>query len=224
MALKAIGFDIDGTLYPDYRARLRSLPFFLAHFRIILAFSRTRHRMRLDQINPVMEENAGEMETVYFARQLGRTADEAREIRNRILYKGWEKYFKGLKIYPDVRDSLMRLKDAGLKLAVLSDFPVGRKLEYFGLEGIFDVILGFPDSGRLKPRSEPFLMMADNLGVNPKEILYIGNRLDYDVRGAESAGMRGALIGPPGRKAPSDVRTFSDYRHMAESILSEVVK
>jgi hypothetical protein len=42
------------------------------------------------------------------------------------------------------------------------------------------------------------------------------------VRGAEKAGMRGALIGPPGRKAPPGVTTYADYRHMAEIILAEV--
>ncbi|RKX80325.1 MAG: HAD family hydrolase [Spirochaetes bacterium] len=224
MALKAVGFDIDGTLYPDFRARWRSLPFLLAHFRTILAFSRTRHLMRENHSAREFDGDIGDLEVEYFAGERGCSLEEARDIRDRILYKGWEAYFRGMIIYPDVRESLEKLKDAGLKLAVLSDFPVGRKLEYFGLEGIFDVILGFPDSGRLKPRPEPFMAMAEGLETDPKEILYIGNRLDYDVRGAENIGMRGALIGPPGRKAPSDVTKFSDYRHMAGSILSEVVK
>ena len=64
--------------------------------------------------------------------------------------------------------------------------------------------------------------MAGMLGVNPGEILYVGNKLAYDVRGAENAGMSGALIGPPGRKAPRGVITFSDYPRMADYILSEV--
>lgn len=224
MALKAVGFDIDGTLYPDYQARWRSLPFFLLNMRTILAFSRTRHIMRINHPDSKNIENAGELEVKYFAGERGCSLEKARDIRDRVLYKGWEKYFRNVRIYPDVRESLLKLKNAGLKLAVLSDFPVGRKLEYFGLEGIFDVILGFPDSGGLKPHSEPFLMMAEDLNIKPDEILYIGNRLDYDVIGAENTGMRGALIGPPGRKAPDDVTTFSDYRHMVDSILSEVVK
>ncbi len=224
MALKAVGFDIDGTLYPDYRARWRSLPFLLGHFRVILAFSRVRKLMRVESSGRENIEDSTEKEVSLLAREIGCTLHKARDIRDRILYKGWEVYFRGMKIYPDVRESLEKLKDAGLKLAVLSDFPVGRKLEYFGLEGLFDVVLGFPDSLRLKPRPEPFHLMAEKLETDPEEILYIGNRLDYDVRGAENAGMRGALIGPPGRKAPSDVTKYSDYRHMTGSILSEVVK
>ncbi len=180
--------------------------------------------MRLETDDFEGTENAGDMEVSIFAEERGCSLEKARDIRDHILYRGWEKYFRGMKIYPDVRKSLLKLKASGLKLAALSDFPVGRKLDYFGLEGIFDVILGFPESGRLKPRPEPFLLMAEKLKFNPDEILYIGNKLDYDVRGAENAGMRGALIGPPGRGAPMDVTKYFDYRHMTESILSEVVK
>lgn len=216
MAIKAVGFDIDGTLYPDFRAHLRSMPFFLSHIRIILAFARTRGLMR------ETEDDFDESEAKIFAGELGCDLEKARKIRDRIIFKGWEARFCGMKIYPGVRDALIRLKAAGLKIAALSDFPVGRKLEYFGIEELFDVILGFPESRRLKPRPEPFLVMTERLGLNPDEILYVGNKLDFDVRGAENAGMRGALIGPPGRKAPRGVTTFTDYRHMAESILSEV--
>ena len=46
MAIRAVGFDIDGTLYPDYRAQWRSIPFFLFHARSVLAFSRTRRILR----------------------------------------------------------------------------------------------------------------------------------------------------------------------------------
>ena len=216
MALKAVGFDIDGTLYPNPRGHWRALPFFLSNLRIILAFARTRRIMR------DTEDDSGDSETRIFAAELGFGLEKAGLIRDRIVYGGWEARFRGMKIYPGVREALLRLKDAGLKTAALSDFPVGRKLEYFGIADLFDVVLGFPESGRLKPRPEPFLAMAERLGVAPHEILYVGNKLDYDVRGAEKAGMRGALIGPPGSKAPPAVTTYADYRHLADSILSEV--
>ncbi len=216
MAIKAVGFDIDGTLYPNLRAYKRSIPFFLRNLRIIIAFAATRKIMR------ETEDDSDASEAKIFAEKLGCDLDKARKIRDRIVFKGWEAHFSGMKIYPDVRDALLRLKAAGLKTAALSDFPVGRKLEYFGIEDLFDVVLGYPESRRLKPRPEPFLVMSEHLGVRPEEIIYIGNKLDIDVRGAENAGMRGALIGPPGRRAPDGVTTFTDYRHMAESILSEV--
>ena len=224
MALRAVGFDIDGTLYPDHRAQWRSLPFFLLHMKTVLAFSRTRKMMREFSEDEELAANPAEAEVRIFAVERGLSEAAARDIRDRILYQGWERYLRGMRIYSGVRDALKRLKESGLKLAALSDFPVGKKLEYFGLADLFDVIIGFPESGRLKPRPEPFLLMAERLDVEAADIIYVGNRLEYDVHGAEAAGMRGALIGPPGRKAPPDVMKYRDYRHMADSILSEVTK
>jgi putative hydrolase of the HAD superfamily len=87
---------------------------------------------------------------------------------------------------------------------------------------LFDVVMGYPDSLRLKPRPEPFLEMARRLDVKPESILYVGNKLDYDVFGARNAGLRGALIGAPGRKVPSNITFYRDYTQLADDILSEV--
>lgn len=222
MAILGVGFDIDGTLYPDHRAHLCSIPFLLSHPRAVFAFSKTRRTMRERSDDAFMGGNPGEIEAEIFAEKLGCGLDEARDIRDRIIYSGWEHSFRNVRPYEGVREALLRIREEGIKLAALSDFPVGRKLSFFGLDGLFDVVLGYPESVRLKPRPEPFLLMAEKLSLAPENIIYVGNRLDYDVRGAENAGMRGALIGPPGRKAPPDVTTYHDYRHLAESILSEV--
>ena len=163
-----------------------------------------------------------EYEVQVFAQELGCDTEQARKIRDERIYSGWERVFRSVKPFPGVRESLEQLKDAGLKLAALSDFPVGNKLRYFGLEDLFDSIIGFPESGGLKPAPEPFLAMARDLSADPADILYVGNKIKYDVHGSEEAGMRGALIGPPGRKAPPEILAYRDYRHLAESILSEV--
>ena len=60
--MKLLLFDIDGTLYPDFRARWRSLPFLLAHFRTILAFSRTRHLMRENHSAREFDGDIGDLE------------------------------------------------------------------------------------------------------------------------------------------------------------------
>jgi putative hydrolase of the HAD superfamily len=198
--------------------------YFIRYMRIISAFSRTRRAMRDRQADKLLDGDAGEAEAAIFAEELGCSPEKAREIRDRVVYQGWEACFKGMKPCRGVREALLSLKKAGLKLAALSDFPVGRKLEYFGLDDLFDITLGYPDSRRLKPRSEPFLLMAERLGVLPGEMLYIGNKLDYDVRGAENAGMRGALIRCSGRGAPSVVTVYKNYRQMADRILCEVKK
>ena len=171
MALRAVGFDIDGTLYPDSRAMRRSTFFFLGNIRSVMAFSRTRKAMR----NPGQNHDGGgdvsELEVRIFARELGCDTEKARRIRDERIYSDWERVFRKVKPYPGVRESLLQLKKAGLKLAALSDFPVGKKLRYFGLEDLFDSIIGFPESGGLKPGPEPFRAMARDRAAEPADIL-----------------------------------------------------
>ncbi|HBG35762.1 MAG TPA: HAD family hydrolase, partial [Treponema sp.] len=40
--IKAIAFDIDGTLYPNWRLNIRVLPYFLKNIRFFLAFKKVR--------------------------------------------------------------------------------------------------------------------------------------------------------------------------------------
>lgn len=189
-----------------------------------MAFARTRKVMRSSQISDACDVDLDGTELAVFAKELSCDIEEARNLRDELIYRGWEKYFQGMKIYPEVSNSLRKLKDTGLKLAVLSDFPVGRKLEYFGLEGIFDAVLGFPESGRLKPHREPFIRMANRLNVEPGNMMYVGNRLTYDVQGSQNAGMRGVLIASSRFRVPREVITYSSFPRLTESILSEVTK
>ncbi len=220
--MKAIGFDIDGTLYPEYRIRWRALSYFLRHIRLLVAFARTRKRMRSGQVSETYDVDG--IEIAVLAKELGCGIEKARKLRDRLIYRGWEKYFQGMKLYPGVSSSLRKLKNAGLKLAVLSDFPVGRKLEYLGLEGIFDVVLGFPESGQLKPHREPFVRMANRLNVDPCNMMYVGNKLAYDVWGSENAGMRGVLFASSRHRVSLGVTTYTSFPQLTESILLEVTK
>jgi 4-nitrophenyl phosphatase len=45
-----------------------------------------------------------------------------------------------------------------------------------------------------KPAPTMFLVAAEMLGVAPQHTLMIGDRLDTDIAGANSAGMPGALV------------------------------
>jgi len=224
MVLRAVGFDVDGTLYPNNRAFWRSILYIIRHIRAISAFSRTRRIMREQEEDQAMAGDASETEIGVFAQQLRCSPERAERIRRGIIYSGLEKCLRRLKTYKGVRESLISLKKAGLKIAALSDFPIGRKLQIFGLDDLFDVALGYPETLRLKPRPEPFLLMARKLGVLPEEILYIGNKFHYDVRGAENAGMRGALVGPVTRHVPQGVTSYANFQDLAERILFEVKK
>ena len=226
--LKAVAFDLDGTLYPNYRLYSRVLPSFLLNPFFYGAFMEARRRLHSDH------NDSSEQGTSFYDRQasvmaelLGKTMEQTRLKLERLVYRGWEKYFTGIKIFPRLKETLFALKEAGFRLAVLSDLPPVQKLSLLGLEGFFDVVLSSEETGALKPSGVPFNVLARELNLEPGEILYIGNSLRFDIKGAKSAGMKAALIRRsvfstgyvPGRSINTADFIFRDYRQLQDYIL-----
>ncbi|ELZ99003.1 hypothetical protein C440_01565 [Haloferax mucosum ATCC BAA-1512] len=66
------------------------------------------------------------------------------------------------------------------------------KLDSLGLDGAFDVVVFAGDMPRRKPHPDPFDRALDALGVAPDSSLYVGNSLEFDVGGAQRAGLDAA--------------------------------
>jgi putative hydrolase of the HAD superfamily len=62
-------------------------------------------------------------------------------------------------------------------------------LEAFGLAQHFDVIVFSEEVGFRKPQPEIFLYALAQLGVEPENAMFVGDRLDTDVQGAAQVGM-----------------------------------
>jgi putative hydrolase of the HAD superfamily len=220
--LGAVAFDLDGTLYPNYRLNFRLIPFALREFPLLLALGKARNRLRgrgCPRESLLPGEDYYTAQARLMAAQLGKpdTAEMRKKVE-RLIYRGWESHFTRIKLYPYVRETLDKLRQAGLKLALLSDFPPEEKLRALGLEGVWDLVLCSEVLGALKPDPLPFECLAQGLGLEPSRILYVGNSLAYDVRGAMNAGLRAALISPwKGRRGAGFV--FFDYRKLAQYVL-----
>jgi putative hydrolase of the HAD superfamily len=124
-----------------------------------------------------------------------------------------------------VIETLKALKEAGVKLGLLSDFPPEVKLENLGLAGLWDTVLCSEASGCLKPSPLPFLELAKNMGYPPEEMLYVGNSFRYDVVGSQKTGMKAAWVvsrlkARSVKKAPKGVFVFSDYRQLRDYVLT----
>jgi putative hydrolase of the HAD superfamily len=213
MSVKAVAFDIDGTLYPNRSMYFHSIPFYLTHLKLVRAFSQIRKDIRL--INPV--EDFSVLQAELLGEKLSLPPKEANRIVEEIFYGEWENIFRKVRPFPGVRELLLSLRERGLKTATLSDFPVGNKLDYFGLADCWDVTMASHESGYLKPSREPFLELARRLDLKPEEILYVGNNSAYDVIGSRAAGMMSAHVTPPWKKGhPKADFQFSRYSQLNE--------
>ena len=106
--------------------------------------------------------------------------------------------------HPDAAGALTRLAGAGLTLAALTNSPleVARdQLEHAGLAGSFAAILSADDVHALKPRPEPYHLVAEHFGVPVAEVRLVAAHA-WDVSGALAAGCAAAFVRRAG-KVPS---------------------
>ena len=99
---------------------------------------------------------------------------------------------------PDITDTLNKLTQAGLKLGIISNTFVNacsldKHLAKEGLLDFFEIRLYSYQFTFRKPDRRIFLEAARQLDEHPENIIYVGDRLDKDIRGALKAGMRPVL-------------------------------
>jgi putative hydrolase of the HAD superfamily len=233
-AFDAVGFDIDGTLYPEIVMYLCGLPAFLRDPVLMSTFGKMRRDIRSIQDADETRLDFMELQARQVLLRLGRETDaqSLERMRDRInshIYRMWEKSFSMIRPYQGVRELFRRLKEAGIHIALLTDFPPGVKPRALGVAQYVDHILCAEDTGRLKPDTAPFTAMAESFGITDfARILYVGNSYDKDIIGAKAAGMQTAFIMRSKRKADrmhterthgaADV-IFSDFSQLAELML-----
>jgi putative hydrolase of the HAD superfamily len=216
----AVAFDLDGTLYPEYRLNVRLLPFLLRHWRLLVAFGKARDRIRSEQEESPSAFRADfyEYQARLVAERLNAPPNRIGESIERLIYRGWEPHFLHVRLFPHVRELLAELGAARLKLGLLSDFPPQAKLKNLGIADRWDAVVCSEAVGALKPALRPFACLAEALGCPPERVLYVGNSYRYDVLGARRAGMKTALI--TGGRAKNGVDfVFHDYRILRDFVL-----
>ncbi len=218
--IKAVAFDIDGTLYPDGRLYIRVLGYALRHLRFFYHFNKVRYILHRTAVLP----NFFEYQARLLADRMKISVEEAHSKIDSIVYEGLKPYFKKVKPFVGVEETLIAFKNEGLQLAVLSDFPPEQKGDLWGLDKYFKVILGSEACGALKPSVYPFGVLAQKLGLKPSEILYVGNSIRSDIEGASNAGMKTAYIMSIWRRLlnkkleKADI-SFKSYRQLRDSVL-----
>ena len=91
---------------------------------------------------------------------------------------------------------LRSLREAGVRTGLLTNGPSWmqrRKVELLGLEGQLDAIGISEELGASKPDPAAFTATLELMGSAPDDTVMVGDHLDWDVRGALAAGMRGAV-------------------------------
>jgi 2-haloacid dehalogenase len=102
--------------------------------------------------------------------------------------------------HPEVAGALTRLRDAGFTLAALTNSPLDvsrAQLDHAGLSDDFDAILSADQVRALKPRREPYELVARTFDVKLSDVRLIAAHA-WDITGALAAGCTAAFVARPG--------------------------
>jgi FMN phosphatase YigB (HAD superfamily) len=191
--IKGIIFDFDGTLYDHRRIAFRIVS---ANLIAVLRIWKERLvRSRFAGRDFLTEQNYYRA----FFTELGKACYRPPErLRSWYFNHFMPSMVRILKKHYKPRPGLQELlqyiesPSSTLRVAVYSDYPMLKKrMEALGLNTTDKIHLYGPESfGAQKPAARPFLQIAKNMGLQPEEILVIGDREDTDGIGAFKAGMR----------------------------------
>ena len=202
-AVRAISWDVDGTLYSKRRVASRLwLAMLAASLRggARQAWEALAELRRFDKDMELVRARGGRV-----------TPDDARTERRVELERRWlSPAMAATGPRPGVANTL-RFFGKQLEFQVaLSDFECGHKLASLGLADTFSATYAGERLGHLKPSPELFRRVLRDLRLPPQCLLHIGDRPDTDRAGANTAGCNVLLL-------RRDFRSFAQLRSMFET-------
>jgi HAD superfamily hydrolase (TIGR01549 family) len=208
--VRAMLFDLDGTLYRQARLRqlmaleLLTMPLggpikALRRLRALRAFRQAQERLRLDG-----DADPARRQVEAAAAAAGLPVAEVDALVAEWMMERPLKYLQFCRA-PGLDRLLDLLTRAGVRAGILSDYPADAKLRALGLEGRFAPVLcaSDPAIGAFKPSPRGFLRACEVWNLKPTEVLCVGDRIDVDAAGAAAAGMPCVIIGRTHRTVAS---------------------
>lgn len=201
--IKAIGFDVDGTLYHTPQEMTTEVG-----------------KILIKKAAEALSRDPDDLAEEYLKRR-----DEYRSNTQTLNSFGLD----GEKIFQDVWDRialgkyvtkderlvrLIALLKKKYRLFIISNGTgrqIERKLKYLGLNyHDFDPRIYCYDQGWVKPEPAPFLAAIESLKLKPEEIVYVGDREDVDIEGAQAVGMKTIFVGGQSQSAEVGIETVYD--------------
>lgn len=205
--IRAVLFDLDGTLYAQKALQLR-MAMELALLPVLQPFSALgiirglrsyRHAQEALRGAVPAQNSLADAQLAIAARESGLPAPILAAIVEEWMARRPLKYLRS-RLAPGTLALLDVLQRSGVSVGILSDYPAVDKLRALGIADRFAPILcsSDPEINRFKPDPIGFLVAAEIWGLPPDQVLVVGDRYEVDLVGARAAGMPCVLVG--GRK------------------------
>ena len=195
----AILFDLDGTLI-DFDACVRDA--------LRAAFGELGYEVSDEQLWAEIQAASAEAGSVYWSQQSERGWTRAQVMeavmRDTLAALGaesehpeipadryWARFCRTAHLNPGARDLLERLQGR-FKLGLVTNGEVDSqrgRLAATGLDSFFDAVIISAEVGCAKPDPHIFELALEALGVGAEDAIYVGDSVEHDLAGAQSAGI-----------------------------------
>ena len=209
--VKAVIFDVDGTLVNSVDLHARAWQEALAHFGKRVEYERVRYQIGKggDQLMPVFLSEG----------ELDEFGEELEKYRGEIFKRDYLPRVEG---FPAVRELFERVRAEGLRIALASSAKADELKTYKKIADIEDLVeeeTSADDAEKSKPHPDIFEAALERLdGVSPSEAFVVGDT-PYDAEAAGKAGLKtiGLLGGgfpEADLRAAGCVRIYRDAAHL----------
>lgn len=122
---------------------------------------------------------------------------------------------------PGAHEALALLRDAGLRLAVISNAEgtIDALLHRMDMRRHFEAVFDSTVVGVAKPDARIFQMALSALQVAGERAVMVGDSLKADVEGAQGAGVAAALLDPHDHHPGAQVPRFADLLAFARALV-----
>ncbi len=202
--IRAIGFDLDGTLFDHQGSANTGVTVFLK----TLGLEPSDEALKLwfgAEEEAFEEWRAGRISFQEQRRQrlrivlpaLGFDVEDKPPGLDQLFERYLVEYRAAWAAFQDTARVLDQLRSERFRLGLLTNGNAQQqldKLKRIGILDAFDTVCISEEIGVQKPDPRAFEMLAGRLGCSLDECLFIGDNPDQDIAGAIGAGMRAALV------------------------------
>lgn len=224
MALKAVLFDLDNTLYDfssAHKEGLRAMAeygqsrFDIPARRFLLAYQQADRQLKQELPHVAACHNR-----VLISQRMLELLGLPSVVTPLELYETyWGTILRMIKPRDGATELLGRLHHQHIRTGICTDMTAHiqhRKIAALGLSAYLDVLVSSEETGVEKPDPRVFLHCLHKLHVRPEEAVFIGDSFERDVCGAHAAGLIPFWLNVSGRPAPNAGFAYKELHSLNE--------
>ena len=225
--IKAILFDLDGTLYDYDTADGLAYQNLLAYGEEVLGIAPEvfdeAYKATMKEVEGLMGIPCAILHDRYLRYQLMLEKWHKPICPHvwRMVSAYYDTFLQNMHLFPGVEETLHTLKEAGFLLGIgtnmLADYQI-KKLEVLGISHYFSFLVTSEETLLEKPEEKFFARCVQKAGFLKEECLFIGDNPTFDAWGARQAGLPILWFAPSDEKAAKhpEYPRLKDFRELPQ--------